>query len=276
MVNGKKFNDMNGLKAKLKALQLMTVKYCMGLVISIGFLVACKETAPKSDVRTSPKLEIDQFLQPLGGLEKWKGYQSLSFSTGGQNHLINLKNRNILVEQPGQFQLGFDGENLWVAPNQAAFDMGGRPPRFFYSLLFYFFSIPFVYADPGVIVERQGLKEFDGKPYEVVKVTFKPGTGDSPKDVYLNYFDPSTKMLQFLLYTVTYHTGAANEDYYATIYDEWQQVDGLTVPKKVSYAFLKEEKLEVYMESQYDQVEFKTSPVSVEKFLKPEAGVFIK
>ncbi len=57
---------------------------------------------------------------------------------------------------------------------------------------FYFFGMPFVFADPGAVHESLGRKSFQGQEYDAVRVTFQKGTGDTPDDFYLLYLDPGS------------------------------------------------------------------------------------
>ncbi len=69
---------------------------------------------------------------------------------------------------------------------------------------FYFFGMPFVFADPGVKQEALGQKDFQGQKYDVIKITFAAGTGDAPDDYYIAYVDPASGQLKLSVYVVTY------------------------------------------------------------------------
>jgi len=62
---------------------------------------------------------------------------------------------------------------------------------------FYFFGMPFVFADPGAIQESLGKKMFQGQEFDAVKITFKKGTGDSSEDFYTAYVDPKSGQLSW-------------------------------------------------------------------------------
>lgn len=243
-------------------------RYVFHLLSISLFLMGCE--ASKENESVQWKLE-----HYLGSYNpgQWETQEVVSFQTGQgpmqYDHLVDLKSRKVLLTRADSVSLGFDGEDVWVAPSKSALSLGGRPPRFFYNLPFYFFAIPYVYLDDGVIVDSPLKKKFGGRLYDMIRVTFKPGVGDTPKDEYLNYFDPTTQELKFLLYTVTYYSGKANEDYYATIYDTWQLVDGVKVPEQVSYAFLKDDSLDVYMTTRYSSVTFSKKSPPIHLFERP-------
>jgi len=105
---------------------------------------------------------------------------------------------------------------------------------------FYFFGMPFVFADRGAKQESLGKKTFQGKEYEAVKITFAGGTGDTPEDYYVAYIDPATAHLKMVYYVVTYPAlrkgrPLAELEPHAIVFDEWQTVDGLLVPKSAPF-----------------------------------------
>jgi len=176
---------------------------------------------------------LDAGISAHGGIDRWRTYGTLEydFQKGEtrEHHTIDLNSRKLLVTGDG-YTIGFDGDEVWVMPDMDAYS--GRP-RFYSSLNFYFFGIPFVLADPGTIRESLGRSAVLDKPYDVMKVSFEPGVGDSPDDYYIAYTDTATHLVDLLLYTVTYRSQEASENYHARTY-EWQEVDGLIVPSKMS------------------------------------------
>ena len=189
--------------------------------------------------------ELEQSIDAHGGLDLFRSYGTLeydqSFDLTGimnlQNHqLIDLNSRNVLITSD-DYRLGFDGQEAWIVPNAEAL---GIPPRFYASTPFYFFGLPFLFADPGVNAESLGTKELNGKEYNVVKFTYDQGVGDTPDDDYIAYFDKETNRLALATYIVTYPVlmqGKSKEelDRSAAVYEEWQEAGGLLVPKKISF-----------------------------------------
>jgi hypothetical protein len=146
-----------------------------------------------------------------------------------EHHIVDLQSRNVRVDSE-DWAIGFDGSDAWISPGLDAYS---GSPRFYSSLQFYFFGLPFLLADPGTTREDLGLRQMDDKTYNVIKVGFEDGVGDSPDDYYLAHIDTATGMMEALLYTVTYRSGEPNENYGARLYD-WQEVDGLRVPSRMS------------------------------------------
>ncbi len=97
---------------------------------------------------------------------------------------------------------------------------------------FYFFGMPFVFADPGAVHEFLGRKSFQGREYDAVRVTFQKGTGDTPDDFYLLNIDLGSGRLKLASYIVTFpalRKGKPIEDLeqHAIVFQEWQTEDGL-------------------------------------------------
>ncbi len=169
-----------------------------------------------------------------GGLAQWNKMNTLKYSIERnekpEHHLIDLKSRKVLLTHE-DYKLGFDGKEVWVNPTIEAFGKGS--PRFYHNLIFYFYAIPFVLADPGINYEVLPQKEIEGQQYHVLKVSYQSGVGDAPDDYYIAHFNTTTNRMEWLLYTVTYYSGEKSEKYNALKYD-WQEVNGLWIPSKLT------------------------------------------
>jgi len=164
-----------------------------------------------------------------GGLGAWRSYGTLEFEmeSGGavERHIVDLRTRNVRVSGDG-WTLGYDGRNAWVAPGLEAFDGN---PMFYSSLHFYFFSLPFVLADPGTVHRPLGVQTIAGRTFDVHEVGFEDGVGGSSDDVYRLHLDPDSGRLVLLLYTATFYSGEPSERWGAREYT-WQEVNDLLVP----------------------------------------------
>lgn len=213
------------------------------ILLVVGCGQTTKPNEPEVAVNESDSTQAAQLpgllqkaLNAHGGLDTWKSYGAMQYTVSGtlggekkEIHAIDLRNRKVRIEGEG-YSLGMDGEQVWVSPDLEAF--GGISARFYHNLLFYFYSIPFVLADPGAIYEELGEQTVGGKTYQALKVSYEQGVGDSPKDHYIAHFNPDTYKLELLLYTVTYYSGEATTNYNSLLYPEWQKVGGLILPKK--------------------------------------------
>lgn len=97
--------------------------------------------------------------------------------------------------------LGWNGEEAWITPDADAFP---SPARFWALTPYYFVGMPFVAADPGTRYERLPDAPLDGQTFQLVKLTYADGTGDSPDDYYVLYLHPETHRLHALRYVVAY------------------------------------------------------------------------
>jgi hypothetical protein len=128
---------------------------------------------------------------------------------------------------------GWDGERAWQIGEG---DDLPNNPRFWSLTPYYFVAIPWVLADPGVVLAQMGEAELDGRTYDLVRASFEANVGDAPDDYYIVYIDRETRRVGGLRYVVTYpgffpDGGGAPEK--LMTYDGEQVVDGLVFP--VSY-----------------------------------------
>ncbi|MEO6872386.1 MAG: DUF6503 family protein, partial [Chthoniobacterales bacterium] len=241
--------------------------------------------AALSCLATSAFGGIGATLDAHGGLEKWRGFAGVEYdlmwkSAKGARHdheLFNLQTRDGLITSD-KYTLGRDGGKVWIKPGLDA--LGGTPPRFYMGTPFYFFGMPFVFADPGSKQKSLGTKSFRGHDYDVLKITFAKGTGDTPDDFYLAYVDPDSEQLKLAIYVVTYpamRKGKALDqlEKHAIVFDEWQTVDGLLVPKKAQFYKWTGTDLEgkVLGALEYSNVHFLQTSPDESKFRRPEGAV---
>ncbi len=161
--------------------------------------------------------------------------QTWTSPKGARNdhQLFDLSRRDGLITSD-TYKIGARSGEVWVKPDLNA--LGGMPPRFYMWTPFYFFGMPFVFADPGAVASSLGKKVFQGQEYDVVKIAFKKGTGDTPEDNYVLYIDPKSHQLALASYIVTFPAMRKGKPIselkrHAIVFKEWQRVDGLLVPK---------------------------------------------
>ena len=174
------------------------------------------------------------------------------------------------------YKIGFDGEHVWLTGSEAL----SMPARFYVFTPFYFFCLQFFFADRGCKHESIGTKTWDGKEYDVIKFSFEEGIGDTPDDNYVAYFDKETHLLQLVHYIVTYPAFTGRKsleelERHAMVYDEWQKVNGLFVPKKITSHGWAEDRLvsESPHPMSYESVTFKKEQPAAGLFTKPEGAV---
>lgn len=190
-----------------------------------------------------------------GGLDAWYSAATSSYTWEYSNAPADLRFKSHLVadnstrqiyhdllelgtpDKPQAFEGSFawDGENAWISP--ASVDRVN--PRFWAATGYYFESIPFVLADPGVRYEVLPEAELDGIVHDMVKASFGDGVGDSPGDTYTLYINRESGLVDAIRYTVTYGRQRPDGDQTdrpvrETLfsYEDYITVDGLTVPTR--------------------------------------------
>jgi len=229
--------------------------------------------------------QIERSVEAHGGLARWQSFGTVEYDSTFENpqgtkqdfQVFNLRTRDGLISAE-TYKLGASRGEVWIKPGLDA--LGGTPPRFYMWTPFYFFGMPFVFADPGAAQASLGKKNFQGREYDAVKITYKAGTGDSPDDFYVAYIDSTSGRLKLASYIVTYtalRKGKALEELepHAIVFDEWQEVDGLTVPKVAQYYAWKDENIhgEPLGKMSFLNVHFSPQAPDDAEFAKPADAV---
>jgi hypothetical protein len=95
--------------------------------------------------------------------------------------------------------------------------------------------MPFVLADDGIIYEDAEAITFEGKQYPGIKISYEANIGTSPDDNYILYYDAETYQMHWLAYTVTFRSKKPSDRYNLLRYKEWETVNGLVLPKSISW-----------------------------------------
>ena len=254
----------------------------MKIIYTILFpllILSCRPSAPEIQEVTQDEIEYPESIQKMfdahGGLEKWNAMSSLSYHvTRGDRkeiHTIDLNNRNVLINGDG-YDIGFNGQQAWISPDKTGWP--DARPRFYHNLLFYFHSLVFLAADPGINFQKRGIQEVNGRSMIEVSITYNTGIGDSPEDEYILFIDPDTYQLYQILYTVTYFTGEKRKDYSGLRYTSWKEVDGLLIPEEFKGYKVNEKNLteERYVASFRDMI-FSTEAPDQSIFEIPDIAV---
>jgi hypothetical protein len=188
-------------------------------------------------------------LEAHGGLEAWYRAPTSAYTWEYSNVGSNIRFKTRLVADnytrriyhdllelgtpsnptPASGSFAWDGENAWISPDTIM----GINPRFWASTGYYFESIPFILADPGLHYSVLPDDTLNGMPHNIVKVSYEAGIGDSPDDTYTIYLNKESAMVDGIRYTVTFGSGrpAEGEPLRETLfyYSDYTTVDGLTV-----------------------------------------------
>jgi hypothetical protein len=229
--------------------------------------VAAKEISP----------EFKKVLDAHGDWSKWINAEGFSYAfvhetnLTQESHFINLKSRKVRISS-GFFEIGFDGEQTWISPNREAYS--GKSIKFYQNLYFYFFSIPFVLTDPGVMVEKVEDKLLNGKTYPTFRAKFDSNVGDSPDDQYFLLINPETNQLEYLLYTVTYF-GDTAPSFNALKYEDYRDNNGIFFPRILTgYVYENDSTKAIRYNLSFGDVLLLPNEFDASLFEKPSTGVY--
>lgn len=217
-------------------------------LLAATLLIACKNEPKQStetEQETTAVQEIDLSAYPAalqevfaahGGLGTWNEMQSLTFTmpndAGDEVHTTDLKSRDILIETDN-YQIGAENSKVWLAQDSTYYPK--ERARFYHNLMFYFYAMPFILADDGIIYSEAPALEKDGVTYPGIKIGYESNVGDSPDDEYVLYYHPETKKMEWLSYTVTYGKDSKSTNFKFIKYNKWQEVDGVMLPEELTW-----------------------------------------
>jgi len=217
----------------------------------LAAMTACKnETTSTTEATTETSLSdtaentmatnypetMTAIFEAHGGMERWNEMNNLCFEMDGrggvETHTTSLKDRKAKIETK-DWTIGYDGADVWLLQHKEDAYKGNA--RFYHNLMFYFYAMPFIVGDNGIQYEKLPATELDGVMYPGVKISYGAGVGDSPEDEYIVYYDKATMQMTWLGYTVTYRSQEKSEDWHFIKYADWQDVNGLILPSKLTW-----------------------------------------
>ena len=217
------------------------------IVFLVAFIsvLACKEHVKieaKEELQIKQITTVKEFPKELmkifdahGGLNSWKSQRTLRYNLPKpdaiETHVIDLISRKDKITT-SNFSMGFDGNDVWLL--DANEDYQGDP-IFYHNLMFYFYAMPFVFADDGIQYDTTTNLEYKGVSYPGIQISYDNGVGTSPKDDYYIHYHPETYQMQWLGYTVTYKSGEASNNVKWIRYNEWEDVNGIILPKAITW-----------------------------------------
>ena len=205
--------------------------------LAVLFLVAivsvsCK-TEPKKEIKKENfPAELARVFEKHGGIDTWRKARTLSFNLGEEAHTSDLWSRKIVVNSP-KYSMGYDGKDVWLSEKDSGAYRGN--PTFYHNLMFYFYAMPFVLADDGIIYDQAKSISFQGKEYKGIRISYKSNIGTSPDDNYIIYYDPLTYQMEWLAYTVTFRSKKPSDNFRLIKYGTWENVRGFQLPKSIRW-----------------------------------------
>lgn len=229
--------------------------------------------------------QLEPTYEAHGGLPLWQKYRTVEFDHVWESprrvlrdqQTFDLRSREGLIRGEN-YTIGAHNGQVWLKGDPAA--LGGMPPRFYLWTPFYFFAMPFVFADQGAVLQPLGERTVGGTVYDAIKVTFKPGTGDSPEDYYIAHLNKNSGQLAVVAYVVTYPSlrkGRPVEalEPHALVFDEWQTAAGLSVPRRARFFNWVNDDIsgEPIGTMEFSNVHFSGEPPAPDRFQKPDGAV---
>ncbi|PQV46888.1 hypothetical protein CLV33_10840 [Jejuia pallidilutea] len=215
------------------------------ILVTIISLFNCKNKSTPTVDYTDEQLDVTTSVYPEsitkvfdahGGVDTWNAMQSLVFTmkkpSGDEVTTTDLKNRTSLIEMP-KHTIGFNGKDVWLTSKDTTAYKGN--PKFYYNLMFYFYAMPFVLADDGIMYEETTPLVFEGQTYPGIKIGYEAGIGESPEDEYILYYNPETYKMEWLGYTVTFFSKEKSKEFHFIKYSNWQTVNGLLLPETLTW-----------------------------------------
>ena len=203
----------------------------------------------KSQAETAAPVEaavppiVIGMIEAHGGMAAWRAAPTVSFEdefsapngfSTVSRVMVDQKRRRAYIDFPGtDMSLAWNGKEAWSMNWKQPY-----PPRFLALLNYYFVDLPWLTMDPGVRLSEPETTTMwdDSTEYASVRMTFAPGTGDTPKDQYRLYIDPKTKRLKACAYVVTYRAllpdSVDSTPEHPLVYEDFTTVNGLVVPTK--------------------------------------------
>nr|WP_299341658.1 DUF6503 family protein [Allomuricauda sp.] len=260
------------------------------LIILLAFLIlgACKE-APKNQPEPENQENMEavvekKFPESLskvfdthGGIDQWKKQRTLSYTMErpdyNEIHTIDLHNRKDRIDA-GQFSMGFDGQQVWLDDTEENYKGN---PGFYHNLMFYFYAMPFVLGDDGILYGHTEDLIFEGKHYPGIQIAYNYGVGASSKDEYYIHYDPDTHQMAWLGYTVTYRSGEKSDDVRWIRYDDWATVEGVVLPKSITwYKYENRDLIEPRNNVPFKDISLSTTKKGDDFYAKPETAKFVE
>lgn len=193
---------------------------------------SCK-TEPKTEIQKEKFPEsLGKVIEKHGGIDNWRAARTLSFNKGEEAHTVDLWSRKTVINSP-KYSMGYDGANVWLSEKDSGTYKGNV--SFYYNLFFYFYAMPFVLADDGIVYSEADPITFDEVSYPGVKIAYEADVGTSPDDNYVLYYNPVNYQMEWLAYTVTFSSQKPSDKFNLIRYEQWEATDGFVLPQKIRW-----------------------------------------
>ena len=199
-------------------------------------IVQCRKPEGKATMDDSPTYLPNAFQRVLNkhGIKQWDAAEIMEFyckqPDSYEKFIVELEHRYTIVDGK-DFKIIKNREGCFISPATSFYE---GDPIYHHSSIFYTAGMPFVFSDAGVVCSPMDKYLMGDTMYNATKVEFLAGVGYTPKDHYILLSNPKSDILQYVLYTSTYHNHGKNSGWYAKRFDSWTHTLGMILANRVA------------------------------------------
>ena len=217
------------------------------------FMVSGWNVSAQSETQDNGKQLLEQVVNTMGGMEKYRQLQDVTFTYTYRDTIKGVQDvstekflyegelswgkykehtKNVFPDKKGPVTQAWNGREAWliVEGNFVPAPPALRVAKFARNTAFFWFNMMYKLLDPGAVHERLPNRNFAGKAYEVVQVTYEENVGDA-QDKFILYINPETKLIDQFLFTNMFF-GAKDP---RMMFVEYETVNGLQWPAYRKY-----------------------------------------
>lgn len=126
-------------------------------------------------------------------------------------HLVQRADGSeIYIRYASGSQAWWDSRYVWLLP-VAGDTLDAQQTRYDLRAWHYFSCLPYKLSDPGTHWQTLPDRTVDGRSCAVVRLSFEPGTGDTPKDWFAVFTDREKGLVRAAAYVTTFGHPSAEE-----------------------------------------------------------------
>ena len=261
------------------------MRFSLTIFLSVFLIISCKnksaqnEQNPEAGIENKSKTypaELVKIFHAHGTLDKWKEMKSLSYEivreSGNEKQWIDLVSRNERIEA-NSFKTGYNGKEYWL---EADTSYKGNP-KFYHNLMFYFYAMPFVLADDGIIYSDTDPLQFEGESYPGIRISYNEGIGESPEDEYFIHYNPTTHKMEWLGYTVTFFSGEKSTKVKWIRYNDWKLNNEILLPKSITWYKMEDDQItEPRKPTEFVNIELSKEQSDPQRFEKTQKATVVQ
>ncbi|GGD90981.1 hypothetical protein [Planktosalinus lacus] len=214
----------------------------ISLLLVLFVFITCADQKTKQNINqqniteqpTEPLPDFDKIIEAHGGKVQWNSANTFQFTTNfpfeNSTYKVDLPNERIHI-QNNDFTAAFDGKDLWLQDENKILDQQTFKRQF--DLAYYIASGPFAFLQKGTLFTQRLDEEVMRKNYGVIHIGFGRGSGKSPDDEYVLYYDKETYKLAWFGYTVVNYGRYKSKRWEFVKYSSFQEVSGFEIPNSI-------------------------------------------